>query len=85
MNRKEKKALGVLHFQIIFGVRKLIKEGVIDKDTTPAQAAVIYMAQVASEEETYAAWEAVEVGEVDWNALLAFIEKLLAILLPLFT
>lgn len=84
MSRKEKKELGLLFIQVVNGVRQLRKEGVITPSMSVKEAAVIYAASVASDEPTYEAWEKVEVGSVDWDALLAFIEKLLAIILPLF-
>ena len=84
MNRKEKRALGLLPSQIIGRTRKLCKAGDITKEMSRKEAAIIMAFSAASDEETHDAWEKIEYGSVDWDAILTFIEKLLAILLPLF-
>ena len=84
MTRKEKRELGVLPLQVMHRTRQLCKDGAITKEMSRREAATVVAFSSASDETTHDAWEKVEYGSVDWDALLAFIEKLLAILLPLF-
>ena len=84
MTRKEKRELGLLPLQLMGRTRSLCKSGEITKQMTRKEAAVVVAFSNASDEATHDAWERVEYGSVDWDAILAFIEKLLAILLPLF-
>jgi len=84
MTRKEKRELGLLPLQLMSRTRSLCKSGDITQQMTRKEAAVVVAFSNASDESTHDAWERVEYGSVDWDAILAFIEKLLAILLPLF-
>ena len=79
--RRQRK-LGVTRTQVIFRTKKLVRAGAITKNMSVKEAALIVAADAASEnEELEAAWS--KVSAPDWDAILAFIEKLLALLLPL--
>lgn len=85
MNRREKRDLGLLPSQIMVRTRVLCYGGEITKEMSRKEAAVVVAFSLAnSDEATHDEWEKIEYGSVDWDAVLAFIEKLLAILLPLF-
>ena len=71
--------------QVLRRTRRLKKSGDITTDMSKHEVATIIALDTADDEQFAEAWEHVEYGEVDWDSLLAFIEKLLAILLPLFT
>ena len=84
MKFKERKALGLMPFQVLRQIKQLCRSGEITRDMSRKEAAVVVATWLASQEDTCEAWEKIEYGSVDWDKLLAFIEKLLAVLLPLF-
>lgn len=84
MTRKQKQELGILPRQIFSRVRDLKKSGVLESDMSINEVAVLLALDAASQEQTHDAWEALPYGSPDWDAILDFIERLLAIILPLF-
>jgi hypothetical protein len=89
MNRKQRRELGLLPRQVLADVRKLAKEGAIDKSMDAQQIALIVAMERASDDCCDDAWQQVFEGtyEVDWDEVLRVLEMIIQLLikyLPLF-
>ena len=78
LSRQEKKDLGILPLQVLQTARELIKDGDITKDTNRNEMATILLFKTT--EEYYDDWEA---ADLDWNDVLAYLERLLTFIVPL--
>jgi hypothetical protein len=85
LTRQQKKELGILPVQILANA----KHADLNKDMTAKELAFAYAAYVSDVDEYRLGWVGVQQGTygVDWNELLAFLEKVMELLLkflPLF-
>lgn len=83
IKRRQKRELGILPIQVIPRVREMAKNGDITETMTSRELAFCYAAEVASSAEYGGAWRQVTEGTygVDWDGLIAFLERLFELLI----
>ncbi len=84
LSRSQKRALGLLPRQVLRGVVEGIKNGDYDKGMTARELAFAYAADMADRAEYGSAWSNASEGKTgapDWDGILAFLEKLMELLL----